>query len=646
MSSIRRQRRARVADQPEPLEQDDSGFGGDNVLSMSPAAFVLSQRRNATVGAINDLEVNPDDAAKAQQLARATGAGPSLVYGNLENFEQQHKAALTSAILDNNPYIRDYIQTHPLGSKISNDDWGNLDKFSQLLQSTPAGRLGTSVVQAAKDFGEGYGRPGLSNVFFKDNQERIAFSQAHPLAGAGMAFADVTSLPADFLLKAPGGVINALTQAVRRSYETVTGRSGEEQAEAFLQAISDPGMMASLGPLAPEGEAMTECLRERAAIREEANRVAPYLKAGEVPPPGVSQIIDDAREQENKDFLQSLKEQERAANATNTIERDPQSFKDFVNQHNPGHIELQADAVRTILGEEAATPGDGKFGDIHGFNEELALAERHNGHVQVPLGDWFLFANKNPEEAKFLQEYATLPGGVTKAEGELAAERKAALPSEEVEEPKPMEGEEPQVQPAEEVNPHELAMASVRDAAGLNPIFAHEPGIIPQTAKDASIRIGDNDIAGRIFPAKDAIAMVDKDQLTGVPRALAEFFHDRLNRLAGDTGVWVAPKEAMLSVNKAANTRPRTPGFYLPDADAIVLREDIANGIAGHDTATHLLIHELAHAATYHEMEEFPAVKEAVRSLMNETDKWLSDVLPEDRKLHDYAFKNEHEFVA
>ena len=102
------------ADQPEPLDQDDSGFGGDNVLSMSPAAFVLNQRRKATVGAINDLEANPDDAAKAQQLARATGAGPSLVYGNLENFEQQHKAALTSAILDNNPYIRDFIQTHPL----------------------------------------------------------------------------------------------------------------------------------------------------------------------------------------------------------------------------------------------------------------------------------------------------------------------------------------------------------------------------------------------------------------------------------------------------------------------------------------------------------------------------------------------------
>src|ERR1700726_1187526 len=132
MSSIRRQRP--VAEQPDSPELDDSGIGGDNVLSMSPAAFVLNQRRRAAVGAINDLEANPEDAVKAQQLARATGAGPATVYGNLENFEQQHKAALTPPILDNNPYIRDYIQTHPLGSKIINDDYGNLDKFSQLLQ--------------------------------------------------------------------------------------------------------------------------------------------------------------------------------------------------------------------------------------------------------------------------------------------------------------------------------------------------------------------------------------------------------------------------------------------------------------------------------------------------------------------------------
>lgn len=628
--------------EPDSLD-DDSGFGQDNVLDLSPAAFVLNQRRKATVGAINDLDANPDDAVKAQQLARATGAGPATVYGNLENFEQQHKAALTGAILNDNPYIRDYIQTHPLGSKIINDDYGNLDKFSQLLQATPVGRLFGSLKDLASDFAGGYGRPGFFGTAPKD----LAEAQAHPGAGAGMAVATMMGAPLDLAVRAPGGIINAIAQSVRRSYETMTGKSGEDATEQFLQAISDPGAMASINPVLGEAsEIFGAGLRERAKLRAEVDKVSPYIKAGEVPPPGVSQIIDDARQQENKDFLKSLKEQGSAADATNLIERDPQSFKDFVNQHKVQHIEVQADALRSLMGDEPATPGDGRFGDIPGFNEELSLAERHNGHVQVPLADWFIFANKNPEEAKFLQKFATLPGGVTEAEGELAKERRAALPAEEIEEPKPVEGEEPQAVPAPETDPRVLAIQSVRSAAGLEPIFAHEPGIIPETATPGNIRLGDKDVEGKIFTARDAIAQIDKDQLTGVPRALAEFFHDRLDRLAGDTGIWVSPTKSMPEVNKIVGVRSKAPGFYHPNADAIILREDVANGGFGHGAAAHLLIHELAHAATWHEMEQFPAIKEAVRGLMGETDKWLSDVLPEDRKAHDYAFSNEHEFIA
>jgi hypothetical protein len=635
-----------VAEQDPSSQDDSSGFVDDNVLQMSPAAFVLNQRRRATVGAINDLEANPDDAAKAQQLARATGAGPSLVYGNLENFEQQHKAALTSNILDNNPYIRDYIQTHPLGSKISNDDWGQLDKLSQAIQATPVGRLGTGIVQMAKDFGEGFGRPGL----FGTGPENIAEARAHPFVGAAMATAAIGLAPLDVAVRAPGGVINAVAQSVRRSYETLTGRSGVDATEQFLQVISDPGALASINPILGEAsEVFGEGLRERAKLREQVDKVAPYLKAGEVPPPGVSEIIDDARQEENKAFLKGLKEQGSAANATNTIERDPQSFKDFVNAHNPGHIELQADAVRGLYGEDIPSPGDDRFGDIPGFEQELQLAERHNGHVQVPLADWLLFQNKNPEEAKFLQDYATLPGGVTKAEGELAKERQAAAEPKEEEESKPVEGEEPQAQvlPAKEVNPHELAMASIRSAAGLDPIFARQPGIIPETAGEGTLTSGDKVYPTKHFLATDAFKMIDKDHLSGVPRALAEFFHDRFDRMAGDTPVIAVAPDIMRQINKRFNIKHDAPGLYSPDDNAIIMREDVADAsVVSHATATHILVHETVHAATYHAMEEFPEIKAAVESIRNETDRYLSQKVPEAKEIHSYAFRNAHEFVA
>jgi hypothetical protein len=700
----------------------------DNVTS-----FILAQQQRARMGAMQPMVESPDDAQRAMELAKSSGADPSLVAADLDGFEARQKAAYTDEILKSNKYLMDYANSHPLATSFSNGDWGNLDKFSQTLQK--GGRANT-VARVAKDFAEGMGLDKPIGLFGMD-EPTLDEVYAHPGYAAILGAASVVGALPDLALRSVGGAINAITQSLRRPYEALTGKDATEQSDQFLQAISDPAAMASIGPAASEAsEVLGMGLRERAKMKAEFDKVMPYLKAGEAPPPGVSEAIDKVRQQEQKEFSKTLKEQGAAANATNKITGDAEDFKNFVNIHNPEHIELQADAVRSLYGEDIPTPGDDRFGDIPGFEQELQLAERHGGHVQVPLADWFLFANKNPEEAKFLEKFAAMPGGVTQADGELAAERKAAVPAEEVEEPKIQLERTPSAieegvhkfaingggKPVGELHiveqdngktlnvkwiggtdlgegfapnlgvgglrdildqvkqefpnaerltgeritgaraqagtegdtsiklrpsgSHAQAMASIRDAAGLKPIFAQGQGIIPETAKAASIRVGGSDIAGRIFPAKDAIAMIDKDQLTGVPRALAEFFHDRLTRLAGDTGVWVAPTKAMPSVNKAANVRPRVPGFYLPDADAIAIREDFASGVRGHDEATHLLIHELAHAATYHEMEEFPAIKEAVGSLMKETDRWLSDVLPEDRKLHDYAFTNEHEFIA
>jgi hypothetical protein len=623
----------------DPSNQDDSGFGDDNVLSMSPAAFVLNQRRKTGVAAINDLDANPEDAVKAQQLARATGAGPATVYGNLENFEQQHKAALTSNILDANPYIRDYIQTHPLGSKIINDDYGQLDKFSQALQKATGV---TTLTQAAKDFGEGMALDKPIGLFGAP-EPSLDEVYAHPGWAAVLGAASVVGALPDLGMRLPGGVINAGTQYLRRKYEAITGKSGEDEAEQFLQAISDPGAMATLGPLAAEG---AEVFGAGLRMREELRKVAPYIKAGEVPPPGVSQIVDDARQQENKEFLKGLKDQEREANGTNLIERDPESFKAFVNQHNPGHIELQADAIRSLYGEDIPKPGDDRFGDIPGFEQELQLAERHNGHVQVPLADWLLFANKNPEEAKFLQDYATLPGGVTKTEMEGIKEREAAKPKEE--EPQPAEGEEPQAPlPAEEVNPHVAAIDSIRSAAGLDPIFAQEPGIIPENAASTTLTAGDKVYPIKHFMATDAFKMIDKDHLEGIPRALAEFFHDRFDRMAGDTPIVAVDRDTMKTLNKQFKIGHDAPAFYSPDDNAIIMREDLASGENfRHSTAVHVLVHETVHVATYHAMREFPEIKEAVEALRNEADRYLSKNAFEDREVHNYAFTNADEFVA
>ncbi len=628
---------------PEPEDQGTTPPvlpSQDNVTS-----FIMAQQQRARIGAMQPMVESPDDAQRAMQLAKSSGANSSLVAADLDGFEARQKAAYTDEILKSNKYLMDYANSHPLATSVSNGDWGNLDKFSQTIQK--GGRANT-IARIAKDFADGMGLDKPIGLFGAD-EPSLDEVYAHPGYAAILGAASVVGALPDLGLRTVGGAINAITQSIRRPYEAITGRPAEDESNQFLQAISDPAAMASVGPAASEAaEVLGMGLRERAKMIEEFKKAAPYLKAGEAPPPGVSEAVDKANQQATKEFTKTLKEQEQAANSTNKINGDPEDFKNFVNIHKAEHIELQADAVRSLLGDEGAVPGDGKFGDIPGFNEELALAERHNGHVQVPLADWFLFANKNPDEAEFLRkQFATMPGGVTEFEGELAKEREAAKPKEE-EAPKPAEGEEPQAQPlpAEEVNPHQMAMDSVRSAAGLEPIFAHEPGIIPENAETTNLTAGDKVYPVKHFLASDALKMIDKDQLTGVPRALAEFYHDRLDRAAGDTPIMVVNAATQRELNKRFKLKPNTPGFYSPDDKAIILRDDVASGRHGHDVAAHILIHEVEHRVSYEAIEKFPEIKQTIRSAMDEADQWLKENDPAARDAHNYAFTNEHEFLA
>src|SRR3990167_10891610 len=97
------------------------------------AGLLLAERQRAVSTAVFSLNDNPDDAARAQQLSRATNTSPAIVFGDLENFEKGHKAALTSKLLNNNEYLRDFAASHALAPKIANRDWGNLDALLSAL---------------------------------------------------------------------------------------------------------------------------------------------------------------------------------------------------------------------------------------------------------------------------------------------------------------------------------------------------------------------------------------------------------------------------------------------------------------------------------------------------------------------------------
>ena len=82
---------------------------------------------------IND---SPDQAVRARQLSRATNQPVLAVYNDLDNAEQEHRAALTRNIVSGNDKLAAYIRGNELADVVSNDDYGNLDNASRTFTDT------------------------------------------------------------------------------------------------------------------------------------------------------------------------------------------------------------------------------------------------------------------------------------------------------------------------------------------------------------------------------------------------------------------------------------------------------------------------------------------------------------------------------
>jgi len=76
--------------------------------------------RRAQAQAQLALDDSPDDAARAIDLGKATGIPAPVVHSDLERVDSDYKAKLTSGIINNNQFIRDYINAHPLAAAVSN----------------------------------------------------------------------------------------------------------------------------------------------------------------------------------------------------------------------------------------------------------------------------------------------------------------------------------------------------------------------------------------------------------------------------------------------------------------------------------------------------------------------------------------------
>jgi hypothetical protein len=112
-----------------PIDPNDIDLSEGDINDASAAI------RSAHKTILNDgLEHNPDDVAQAQDISDLTGARPEHVIDNLDGYKADLRQRAAHELVLNNPDLITYIQSHPLAAGVSNDDWGNLDKFTREAQ--------------------------------------------------------------------------------------------------------------------------------------------------------------------------------------------------------------------------------------------------------------------------------------------------------------------------------------------------------------------------------------------------------------------------------------------------------------------------------------------------------------------------------
>jgi len=390
----------------------------------SGAEYIQANRRAAITQAVTSLDADPEAAARSMELSQATGVPAPVINGNLENFEQQHKASLTTQLLNNNDYLRSYINANPMAAKVSNDDYAQLDAVSSSVSKMKMG-FGSRMAETAKNsFWAMLKPPDNSDLAESISSEDL---KNHPIASAVYAG---LGTPINMLLQGMQEDIHGLTEGALKAGTAIGG----EQFGRDIAGMAEAEVMGMSGrhggPEVTEGASRAQAAGSlfKQADLDKAARIRPYIENGREPLPTILPEYDDFRAKQNAEDVDALKEATSEAQQSLTRERAPDMFRGFIAQHTDAEIGVSGDAVSALYGDKVPTPDDGLLGWVPGIEDKLALARETGSDVSIPLADWLTHAE--PEVMQALHDDLRVrPGGITanevKAESEAKAEEEA-----------------------------------------------------------------------------------------------------------------------------------------------------------------------------------------------------------------------------
>ena len=406
----------------------------DDVTADDIIQGITRQRQVALPNIVGNIDEDPDKAQRAIDLSKATGVPPTSIYGDLEEFERQHKAVLASDIVANNPHLADYVQSNPMASKISNDDYGQLDAVSSAVSRMT---LLQKTRQALDPF-QYLHPPSLSNIAFPGDADPLArFKGGGPIGDTGATLEDIKTYPfqtamaaaiatpLDLFFRGLGGAFETGADEIK-NIATAVGGEGlgrEAGAVAETEAMGLSGHHAiHLPEAAPKGDVQVSPLASRKDA-EAIQRALFYARNAREPLPTILPEYDDFRAKQNAEDVDALKEATSEAQQSLTRDRSPEMFRSFIAQHTDAEIGIGGDAVAALYGDKVPHPDDGLLGWVPGIEDKLNLARETGTDVSIPLADWLTHAE--PEVMQALHDDLRVrPGGITANEVKAEAERK------------------------------------------------------------------------------------------------------------------------------------------------------------------------------------------------------------------------------
>jgi len=401
--------------------------------------YLTEDYQNTLSHATLASEGNPDDGLRALQLSRSTGTPPQIVNSDLENADKSYKRNLTTALLQGNSALRDYVDSHPLAALVSNDDYGRLDAASQSITKFQQKGLIDDLWDVSKEMLwdplVGVYKMGLGKSKIEDEQfqmMRKAVKDAY-LKGGEIDIPGVGKITSE-----PASEDAAEAQAQRfettwrrgnviASLATLYGMGMYKLASAGFLALYGSGRQYVTRPLEEAGYLPKETTEGLALALGAAGGLGLHVamrfhKAGKLPPNGVHEVLDEAQKLQSKVDAKALQEAERASDRTNTIDRDRDLYaQQFVDDaHGPPRpIGIATERIRELypdLDEKIPKPDDGKLGFVEELRERVKQAEESGkGEIQISLGDWI--SRIKPEVRDFLREdVRARPGGLTRNE--------------------------------------------------------------------------------------------------------------------------------------------------------------------------------------------------------------------------------------